>query len=231
MASSSEIIPLGALARVEGSVIGSVDRSDERDDASFLVVSMDGMRAYRLPVDAVREVDDSTTPPVVVLSLTLADLPTFASDDMQQRRDEGWRPDLHGEMLSVPLSAEQLTATRTPYVRGRVHLHKGTETVEQQMTVPVYHEELIVEHIPVDQYDPKDSSSDIVLPVVEERVVIERKLVVKEYIRVTKTRIEEQQNVMETLRREVVTVTENAIADGTAPTEASAAQTVLKGQD
>lgn len=233
MASSNEIIPLGALVRVEGSVIGSVDRGDERDDKnSFLVVSMDRMRTYRLRTDAVREVDDSTSPPVVVLSVSLADLPSFASDELRQRRDEGWEPDLHGEMLRVPLAAEQLTASRTPYVRGRVHLRKGTETVEQQMTVPVYHEELIVEHIPVDQYDPQGaSSSDIILPVVEERVVVERKLVVKEYIRVVKTRIEEQREVVETLRREVVSVTENEIADGAVPTGTSTVQTTSKGQD
>lgn len=110
--------------------------------------------------------------------------------------------------VSVPLAAEELVARRTPVQAGTVRLHKSVETEEQAAAIALTHEEVIVEHIPPDQIDAHGAvgANELLIPIMEEQVVVQKRMVVKEYIRVRKRQVVEQRQVREPVRREVLSV-------------------------
>ena len=112
--------------------------------------------------------------------------------------------------ISVPLAAEELVARRTPVRAGTVRLRKGVETAEQVVDVPVTRDEVIVEHIPPDQFDANATlgADELLIPIMEEQVVVQKRLVVKEYVRVRKRQVVEQRQVRAPVRREVLSVQE-----------------------
>lgn len=112
--------------------------------------------------------------------------------------------------VSVPLAAEELVARRTPMREGTVRLHKGVETTEQVLAVPVTRDEVIVEHISPDQLDTSAAvgANELLIPIMEEQVVVQKRMVVKEYVRVRKRQVVEQRQVREPVRREVLSVQE-----------------------
>ncbi len=114
------------------------------------------------------------------------------------------------EEIRVPVAEEQLVVQKRPITLGAVHVRKWVETSEQSMSVPYYHDEVIVEHLSPDAFDPNAPADpdETIIPVMEEQVVVEKRQVVKEYLRIRKNRVEQRQDVSETVRREVVEVSE-----------------------
>jgi len=112
--------------------------------------------------------------------------------------------------IRIPVLAEQLVVEKEAVSRGAMHLHKGVETTEQTLQVPVFHEEATVEHLTPEAYNASGAQDPdtMVIPIYEEQLVIERRMVLKEYIRIRKRRVEEQQTVTETLRHEFLKVTD-----------------------
>ncbi len=122
-----------------------------------------------------------------------------------------------GSELRLPVYEEALVVQTRPQEIGRVRVHKTVETVEQQFTAPVVREEVTVERIPADQYDasaPADPDTTVI-PVVEERLVVETRAVVVEYVCIRKRRVTEEQDVRAPVRREVVTVEDLAASGDT----------------
>lgn len=159
--------------------------------------------AETTPSRAVRPPSDTVQPPV-------AKGPRATTDTTIESVGIG------GE-LRVPVLEEHLVVETRQDEVGRIRVHKSVETVEQHLTAPVVREEVTVERIPADQYDanaPPDPD-ETVIPVVEERLVVETRAVVVEYVRLRKRRVTEEQNVRAPVRREVVTV-EDLSADGDA---------------
>ena len=232
----TEILP-GARVRTATGLIGSVERVDAPgvDDATpgrLLVRATDGARRYSFPLRLVEGVGEESTQSVahmlVRLALNPADLDRYVAPDDEDHGgavsagiaqavvSAGDRQDV-GEILRVPVFAEELTVETRPVRRGTVRLHKDVETVEQRLTATLTHEEVIVERIPSDQYDASApvGPDETIIPVVEERLVVETRAVVVEYIRLRTRRVTEQQEVRAPVRREVVTVQELR-ADGAA---------------
>ncbi len=228
----SNIAPGAQVRTNNDQVIGTVADSEgagtsaSRRD-SIVVLAQDGAADYRIPLSAVRSVDRNSTPPTVYLSLAPGDLRAYqgrsatqttrATGTAQTARTMGreiWNPQEDNATLRIPVIGEELTVRTQDVQRGMVRIHKGTETVEQAMTVPVYYQEAVVERIPADRYDPNAAldPNETIIPVVEEQLVVEKRTVVIEYIRIRTTRVTEEQTVSDTLRREVVTVTQEESA-------------------
>ncbi len=214
------ILP-GTRVRTRAGIIGAVERveplgADQDTPGALLVRADDGTRHYRFPVHLVegvaQETDHAVSYTVAHLALDPADLGRYAV-----REDEGQQAAVtQGETLRIPLVAEDLVAETRPVQRGTLRLHRSVETVEQRLTVPVTHEEVIVERIPAAQYDASAPANpdETIIPVVEERLVVETRAVIVEYIRVTIRRVTEDQEVRAPLRREVVTIQEVEEAGG-----------------
>jgi|GEM_PF-6455321 len=136
------------------------------------------------------------------------DVPRVVTGDVVGQKQKPQREIAKTENITVELAAEQLIATTQPFERGVVHLHKGVEEVEQHLVVPLAQEQAIIERIPAAQFDrsrPVDPD-EIIIPITEERLVLHREVVVTEYIRVRKQRTMRNEEVRETVRREVLTV-------------------------
>jgi uncharacterized protein (TIGR02271 family) len=186
---------------------GSADQQEQ-----LIVRAADGQRYYRIPLQLVQEVRQDTVPVVARLALDprkLARYEALAGGDAALPAEEP---------VSIQLLAEDLVATTQPVLRGTLRVHKGVATEPRSVTVPLSLEVALVEHIPVEHYDPSVPAGpdEVIIPVLEEQIVIQKRQVIKEYIRVRKTRVTKEQIVTDTVRREYVEVTEHR-ANGTGP--------------
>lgn len=117
--------------------------------------------------------------------------------------------------LRIPVRAEELVVDTQPVARRVVHVHKGVQEVEQTLRVPLAHDEAMVEHLRPDEYQPGDAEDPetIVIPIYEEQIVVEKRTVLKEYVRVRRQRLQTERTVTETVRREYVELREEALDD------------------
>lgn len=115
-----------------------------------------------------------------------------------------------GDDIRVPLRVEELRANTQPTELGHVRVHKDIETHEERFFVPVQQEQAVIERIPADQYDGKGprNANEMIIPLMEERLVVQKQMVVKEYLRIYKEQVNKQMEVRGQVRREVARVTE-----------------------
>jgi uncharacterized protein (TIGR02271 family) len=230
MSSSSfaGVLP-GARVRNEHGFIGTVERlehhwatADERPDR-MIVRSDDGRWRYSIPLMFVRSLSQGAFHPIVLVALQEDELLHYLVQEVPSSRsaraiarqmgnNSEEEPDSDPEVLRVPLAEEELVAHKEPVQLGMAHVHKGVEAADASAVVSLYHEEVAIEHIPADQFDPaaEKNPNVVIVPVVEERLVVRREQVVTEYIRVCKRLVAEQRELQGLVRREYVTVTEDA---------------------
>ena len=117
-------------------------------------------------------------------------------------------------------SEEQLKVGMQDRETGRVRLHKHVVTEEQQVTVPVQHEELRVEREPIREGDPAargakisdEQDQEIVLH--EQRPVVDTETVAVEKVRLGKETVTEEQTVKGKVRKERIDVDDRAQRGG-----------------
>ena len=133
------------------------------------------------------------------------------------------------EPLVVPVVAEELTVEKRQVTRGTVRIHTRVETREEVVDEPLRREEIAVERVPVNALVegeapmPHYENEVFVIPILEEVLVVQKRLLLKEEVRVTRrsTTMSKPQQV--TLRREVVEI------ERIAPSEPSASTTDASG--
>ncbi|AHY46494.1 TIGR02271: conserved domain [Rubrobacter radiotolerans] len=110
--------------------------------------------------------------------------------------------------LRVRRSEEELRAGTREREAGSMRVRKRVRTERERMEVPTRREEVSVERVPVNEEatDAEIGEDEISVPVVEEEVVVEKKPVVKEEIRLRKDVVEETQTVEEEVRKEEVDI-------------------------
>lgn len=223
MNSFASVLP-GARVRTQDGFLGTVERliqgepSDDGEPDAMVVRSDDGRWRYLLPLMLVEGVSQQPFNPVVTLRLNSDDLPHYILERVERdrsREDAAVGENESEPTLRIPLAVEELVAQKLPIRLGKVHIHKGVEIEEKHISVPVYHEEAVIEHIPADQYDGSGANNpnETIVPVIEERLVVQKQSFVKEYIRIRKNIVEQRHDVYDTLRREVVEVTEHLDTD------------------
>jgi uncharacterized protein (TIGR02271 family) len=225
MSGQESIVP-GARVRGTDGFVGAIERLEHQaGDANgqpdtMLVRSDDGHWRYRIPLMVVSRASRGPFRSEVEVAIGRDDLAHYVAEELPETppafTDD---PAGHGQWGSMgqppdtvrlPLAVEDLVAHKRPVVRGTVHIHKGVETVEQHHEVPVYHEVVLVEHVPVSEYDglPPQAPGEVIIPILEERLVVTKKTVIKEYLRVRKHLVTKRESVHDSVRRETVEVTE-----------------------
>lgn len=118
---------------------------------------------------------------------------------------------LSGEVQVIPVVEEQPVWHKRTVETGRVRIVKQVAAQTQDIDTAVWQETLQVERVAVNQ--PVDGPVSIryegdtlVVPVLEEVLVVEKRLMLKEELRIAKHRVESRQPRQVTLRREEVTV-------------------------
>lgn len=111
-----------------------------------------------------------------------------------------------GESFKVPLIEETLDV-HTRETQNVVRLRKVAREYEEVLRQPVFREEVEIERVPLNQpvtepVSARQEGDTLIIPLVEEEIVWQRRLVVREEIRVRKRRTEEQTDQRVSLRRE-----------------------------
>lgn len=113
----------------------------------------------------------------------------------------------------IQLSEEHLKATKETVKTGDVKVRKEVHTEQRQITVPVEHEEIVIERRSASGKATGDMrAEEIRIPVKEERVHVTKEAVVTEEVSVGKRKVTENKTVNGTVRKEeaVVESTGNA---------------------
>jgi uncharacterized protein (TIGR02271 family) len=110
--------------------------------------------------------------------------------------------------LRVQRSEEELLAGTRERVAGSVNIRKRVRTDRERLELPTRREEVSVERVPVegDATEAQIGGDEVSVPVVDDEVVVQKKPVAKEEIRIRKDVVHEQQIVEEDVRREEVDI-------------------------
>ena len=110
--------------------------------------------------------------------------------------------------LRVQRSEEEIRVGTREREAGRLNVRKRVRTDREQVRVPTRREEVNVERVPVNEEGTGTEIGDdeISVPVVEEEVVVDKRPVVKEEVRVRKDVVEDEEVVEEDVRKEEVEI-------------------------
>ncbi len=117
--------------------------------------------------------------------------------------------------VTVQRSEEELLVGRREREAGTMRIRKRVRTETEHLEVPRKRVEVTVERVPVDEprsgeegiaATPQIEEEEIVVPVVEEEIVVEKRPVVKEEIRIRKRVVEDVEIVEEDVRIEEVEI-------------------------
>ncbi len=113
---------------------------------------------------------------------------------------------------TMKLREERLTVDKQPVKAGEVRLGKEVITEEQNIDVPVAHEEVYVSRRPVTEGEYAGNvgeigdDGEIVLPVMREEVAVNKEAVVTEEVGLNKRTVQETETVEDTIRKERPTI-------------------------
>ncbi|HXG84336.1 MAG TPA: YsnF/AvaK domain-containing protein [Pyrinomonadaceae bacterium] len=112
----------------------------------------------------------------------------------------------------IPVIEEQITVDKQVVESGKVRISKHVREVEELVDIPLLHEEVSVERVlvnrVVEERLPVRYDGDmLIIPVVEEQVVVQKRLVLIEELHVRKQTIETHQPQRVTLLKEEVEIT------------------------
>ena len=117
--------------------------------------------------------------------------------------------------IRVQRQEEELRAGVREREAGQVGVRKTVRTEREQIAVPKKREEVSVERVPVNDGTPGEIGEDEVsVPIVEEEVVVDKRAVVKEEIRVRKDVVQEEEVVEADVRKEEVDIDDTSGTSG-----------------
>lgn len=111
----------------------------------------------------------------------------------------------------VPIIEEQVAIGKRSIETGRVRVHRRVVEHQERLAETLASEHVTVERVAIgrdiDAVPPTREEGDVtIVPVVEEQLVVTRQLVLREEIRLTRTRSEERVEVPVTLKRTEVEI-------------------------
>ncbi len=218
-----------------GEKIGKVDDLfvDENDQPEYLGVKMGflGTKSTLIPWEIASADEEGHRIEVLVEKGKAKDGPAFDDDreitpeyenevrsyyglqSLEASEQQGAYGEYYGESdedeLRVQRTEEELRAGTREREAGALRVRKRVRTDREQLRVPKRHEEVHVERVPVEGREASEAEIgevEVNMPVTEEEVVVEKRPVVKEEIRVRKDVVAEEEVVEEDVRREEVDV-------------------------
>jgi uncharacterized protein (TIGR02271 family) len=150
---------------------------------------------------------------------------------VQSQTDDDRTPDKTGETV-MPLLVEEVAVSKQVVETGRVQVARVTHEREQLIDELLAHETVEIDRIPIGQQVAtmpaiKEEGDTIVIPIVEEVLVIERRLLLKEEVRVRRVHSTERHQERVTLRHHEALVTRLPVeppATGEAPDASTKSQ-------
>ena len=136
--------------------------------------------------------------------------PTREVDTMEgeQRSDRADRATEHEDEVRVQRTEEELRAGTREREAGEVGVRKTVRTDRESVEVPTRREEVTVDRVPVEgeTSEAQIGDDEVRVPVTEEEVVVEKRPVAKEEVRIRKDVVEDTEVVEEDVRREEIEI-------------------------
>jgi uncharacterized protein (TIGR02271 family) len=178
---------------------GSIETASWPLDGSKpeVLVQLDDGRQVLVPLEALSRQEDGS----YALRLDPAEL--------EARHGTG--SNVSGPPLVVPLIVEELEIEKRQVETGRVRISKVVHEREEVIDEPLLHEEVSIARVPtnrfVDEAIPIRYEGDtMIVSLLEEVPVVEKRLMLKEELWITKRQVEAHKPVRVTLRSEETTV-------------------------
>ncbi len=135
----------------------------------------------------------------------------YASRNDMDLRGETIEIDASAEGIVIPIVEEQIEIGTRQVETGRVRITKTVRSHEETIDEPILQEQVNVERVaigrPVSETPGVRYEGDtMIVPVMEEVVVVTTQLILKEELRITKTRTERRDPQVVTLRNEEIAV-------------------------
>ena len=120
-------------------------------------------------------------------------------------------PQTSGEQLIIPVIEEAIAVGKKVIEAGKVRISKRISEHEELVDVPLFREEVRVERVPVNLFveappPVRQEGDTMIIPVVEEQIVIQKKLLLVEELRVRKEVVEHHQPQTVNVRKEEVEI-------------------------
>lgn len=112
-----------------------------------------------------------------------------------------------GGELRIPVVEERLRPVVRQVDLGELRVHKHVDMTIEAVSQALTRDDLVIERVPMNEAldEPRQPYLDgdwLVIPIMEEVLVVQKRLMLKEEVRVRKRQITEEQTVREAVRRE-----------------------------
>jgi stress response protein YsnF len=119
-----------------------------------------------------------------------------------------------GQQLNIPIVEEQVQVDTRVVELGHVTVQKKVDEFLDERAISLRHQQVEVERVPVDRIideiiEPYLDGDVYVVPIIEEEIVITRRLRLKEELRVQRTIGQHEESIQTPFRRERVVITEH----------------------
>lgn len=117
-----------------------------------------------------------------------------------------------GENVSIPVIEERLKIDKEIVETGSVHISKKVHEKEETIDLPGSREELDIERVAINKYVEeappaiRHEGDKMIIPVLREVAVVEKRLVLVEELHVTKRQVKTEDRQSVTLRKEEVNI-------------------------
>jgi uncharacterized protein (TIGR02271 family) len=174
------------------------------DDNPHRLVRLDDGRELLVPKNLLRPQDDGsfllTAPIRELLGDERKEVASLARDETNFDRQ-----------TILPVVQEELEVQKRVVESGRIRVNKKVETTESIVDEPLLRQGFDIQKIPVNRIidevpTPRYDGATLVLPILEEVLVVEKRLVLREEVRITPQREEVRDPQTHSLRREHVEV-------------------------
>jgi stress response protein YsnF len=123
------------------------------------------------------------------------------------------------ELQVLPLLSEEILVSRRSVETGVVRVATVTRGREVLVDEPVIYERVEVERIPVGRFvdafpDVREEGDTTIIPVIEEVIVVEKRLRLKEEVHLRRVRVTEQHQELVVVREQDAIITRNKLGVG-----------------
>lgn len=111
---------------------------------------------------------------------------------------------------TITVIEEKYSVEKKLVETGKVRIAKTVHEHETDVTIPLMHEEFDIERVPVNQYMPTQpppvryEGDVMIIPVIREVMVVEKRYELLEEVRITKRKVETQETQKVTLLKEEI---------------------------
>jgi uncharacterized protein (TIGR02271 family) len=175
---------------------GVLASPSSQSDASQILVQLNTGQQLLVAAEALVQQQDGS----YYLPLTLTELEPYRLE-----------PRSETDTTVIPVIEEELDVQKRVVETGKVRVTKEVHERETVVDEPLFHDEVEVERVLIDRVvdapvPVRYEDDTMIVPIMEEVLVIEKRLVLKEELHIHKRRVETHRPQQVTLRREEVRV-------------------------